>query len=81
MELKCMDKLRIGIIGTRGRERITKFWYKHDGNSIVVDGADINENHLKQIKNEIKVANGNHGGADSVICKDFIGSGAKILCK
>lgn len=48
-----MNKIRIGIIGVRGRGKIAEYWHKPDGNSVVVAGADINEDHLKQFRDEV----------------------------
>lgn len=47
-----MDKLRIGVIGVSGRGRIARHWNQPQGRSIIVGGADINQNNLATFQKE-----------------------------
>lgn len=48
-----MNQVRIGIIGVRGRGKMAFNWHCPDGDSIVVAGADINEEHLELFKKDV----------------------------
>ncbi|NLN19369.1 MAG: Gfo/Idh/MocA family oxidoreductase [Firmicutes bacterium] len=47
-----MDKLRIGMIGVRGRGGIARHW-QASKRAVVVAGADVNEDHLQAFREEI----------------------------
>ncbi|RLF39572.1 MAG: hypothetical protein DRN21_03410, partial [Thermoplasmata archaeon] len=53
-ELRDMSRIfqpvRIGIIGVSGRGGLSRHWHKPGGKSIVVAGADINEEYLREFK-------------------------------
>lgn len=42
--------IRIGIIGVSGRGRISSYWHNPKGRSVIVAGADINEEFLKDFR-------------------------------
>lgn len=48
-----MDQVRIGMIGVRGRGGIAKYWHKPDGKSVVVAGADIYPEKLKEFRDSV----------------------------
>jgi predicted dehydrogenase len=47
-----VEKLRIGVIGVSGRGRIARHWNQPQGRSIIVGGADINQNNLAAFQKE-----------------------------
>ncbi len=50
---RISQPVRIGIIGVSGRGDLSQHWHKPGGKSIVVAGADINEEYLREFKQKI----------------------------
>ena len=50
---RISQPLRIEIIGVTGRGGLSRHWHKPGGESIVVAGADINEEYLTEFKQRI----------------------------
>lgn len=48
-----MEQVRIGMIGVSGRGRISELWHQPSGRSVVVAGADINQNHLNDFRRDV----------------------------
>lgn len=48
-----MEKVRIGVIGVRGRGKLCENWHDPDGRSIIVAGADVKQEALDEFKSYI----------------------------
>ncbi|MCX7918206.1 MAG: Gfo/Idh/MocA family oxidoreductase [bacterium] len=48
-----MNKIRIGIIGVGRRARLSKYWHNPEGKSVVIAGADINQEMLNDFRKEV----------------------------
>jgi predicted dehydrogenase len=58
-----VDKLRIGMIGVSGRGGLWRHWHQPEGRSVVVGGADVNEQFLKDFASA--------NGGDPFITTDY----------
>ncbi|RLI04384.1 gfo/Idh/MocA family oxidoreductase, partial [Candidatus Bathyarchaeota archaeon] len=50
---RTSQPVRIGVIGVTGRGGLSRHWHKPGGKSVVVAGADINEEYLREFKQKI----------------------------
>jgi hypothetical protein len=50
---RISQPLRIAIIGVTGRGGLSRHWHEPGGKSIVIAGADINEEYLREFKQKI----------------------------
>ena len=58
-----MKHVRIGVIGVSGRGGMASNWHKPDGRSLLVAGADVNEEYLEGFKE--------HCGGDVFTTTDY----------
>lgn len=49
--MSSQERLRIGVIGVRGRGKIARYWHQSE-RAVIVGGADINEKHLEAFRKD-----------------------------